>query len=106
MDFLDKMAAFVRPYCFSVAVAIVATTLAIFGGFINSVIRVASKKMHFFARFFVYILVYAFGVGFLSAVAVKFLNSFLRTLPSGYLFLFIIGVFLLLCFVARKEKQI
>ena len=106
MEFLEKLAVFVRPHNLSISVAIVATAFAVFGGAINSIIRLATKKMHFIVRFAFYILVYAFGIGILSAQTVGFLQKILLTLPAPHLLSFIIVVFLLLCFIAKKQKQI
>jgi uncharacterized membrane protein YfcA len=106
MEFLEKFAEIVRLHSLSVAVAIVATAFAVFGGSINSIIRLVTKKMHFIVRFAFYILVYAFGIGILSAQAVSFLRKFLLALLAPHLLLFVAIVFLLLCFMAKKQRQI
>jgi len=106
MEFLEKFAEFARSNSLSVAVAIEATTIAVFGGYINSFIRLVTKRMHFMVRFACYILVYAFGIGILSAKAVSFLQKFFLTLPPLHLLLLIAAVFLLLCFMAKKQRHI
>jgi len=106
MEFLEKFAEFVRLHSLSVAVAIVATSFAVFGSYINSIIRLVTKRMHFIVRFACYILVYAFGIGILSAKAVSFLQKFLLAMPALHSLLLITIMFLLLCFMAKMQRQI
>ena len=106
MEFFDKIALLIRPHSASIAIAIIATTFAVFGNDLNIALKATTKKMHFFVRFVFYILIYAFGIGFLSAAMSGFLQKLMRTLPSIHLIIFIIVIFLFLCFVAKRQKQI
>lgn len=106
MEFLDKIALLIRPHATTIALAIIATTFAVFGNTLNIALKAATKKMNFFIRFVFYILIYAFGIGILSASMSNFLQKLIRTLPSLHLIIFVVTIFLILCFVAKKEKQI
>jgi len=106
MEFLEKFADVVRLNSLSVAVAIEATAIAVFGGYINSFIKLVTKRMHFLVRFGCYILVYAFGIGILSAKAVSFLQKFFLTLPALHLLFLVAAAFLLLCFMAKRQRHI
>jgi hypothetical protein len=106
MEFVNFLAKFLRENSIYVAIAIVATTLAIYGIYLKKLLKNITKKMNFLLRFIIYVFVYAFGLGFLSAKTVKFIESSLSGLNNTYLVLAVSFVFLLLCLSAKNEKQI
>jgi K+ transporter len=106
MRVVEFIAGFLRSNSLSVAVAIVATTLAVFGVYLLRVLKSVTKTMNFLIRFMIYVLVYAFGIGFLSALAVKFIAGRLGGLNSLHLVLAVGLVFLVLCLSAKIQKQI
>jgi hypothetical protein len=106
MWIVEFIAGFLRSNSMSVAIAIVATTFAVFGVYLLRVLKNTTKKMNFLIRFLIYVFVYAFGIGLLSALIVKFIAWRLGGLSSLHLVLAVGLVFLLLCLSAKIQKQI
>jgi len=106
MDILDVFAKFLRQNTLYVAIALITTTIAIYGIYIKRALKAATKKMNFFMRFMSYVFVYAFLLAFASTQAVKFLSRWLSGLDNGYLVLVVVLSFLVLGFLAKNEKQI
>jgi hypothetical protein len=106
MEFVEFIGKFLRDNLIYVAVAIVATTISIYGVYLKKAIKSMTKKMNFLFRFIVYVFVYAFGLGFLSTQAVILIAKALGGLNNAYLVLAVSLVFLLLCFLAKNENQI
>ena len=106
MDVVDFIAKFFRSNSVYVAIAIVATTLSIYGVYLKKGLKGMTKKMNFLIRFMIYVFVYAFGLGFLSAQAVILINNLLGGLSNVHLVLAVAIVFLLLSLLAKSENQI
>jgi hypothetical protein len=106
MEILNVFANFLRKNIVYVAVSMLATSLAIYGIYIKKGLKAATKKMNFFLRFAVYVFVYAFLLPFLSAQAVMLIAKLLNGLNNGYLVLVVVLTFLVLCILAKNEKQI
>ena len=106
MRIVDYIAGFLRSNSLSVAIAIVSTTLAVFGGYLLRALKSMTKKMNFLIRFLIYVFVYAFGIGFLSALIVKFIAGRLGGFNNLHLVLAVGLVFLLLCLSAKIQRQI
>jgi|GEM_PF-1761814 len=106
MEFVNFLAKFLRENLIYVAVALVATTLAIYGVYLKKTLKKITKKMNVLFRFVIYVFVYAFGLGFLVAQAVMLIAKLLGGLNSAYLVLVVVLAFLLLCFLAKNENQI
>lgn len=106
MEFVNLLAKFLRTNLFYVAVALVATTLAIYGVYLKRALKNMTRKMNFLLRYVIYVFVYAFGLGFLTAQVVIFIEKLLGGLNNTYLVLAVVFAFLLLCLLARNEKQI
>ena len=106
MEFVNFLAKFLHSNLIYVAIAIVATTLAIYGVYLKKALKNITKKMNFLIRFVVYVFVYAFGLGFLSAQVVILIQKLLGGLNNLHLVLAVGLVFLLLCVSAKNEKQI
>jgi len=106
MKFVDFLAKFLRENLIYVAVALVATALAIYGVYLKKTLKNITKKMNFLFRFVIYVFVYAFGLGFLAAQLVKLIEKSLGGLNNVYLVAAVVIAFLLLCLLARNENQI
>ena len=103
---LHQIALFLQAHSPSIAVGIVSTVLAIFGGNINRRIRKTTKGFPFLARFSLFVFLCSFGYAFLSSQSAKLLRDWMRTLPDPWLVGFVAGIFLLLGFLARSGKDV
>jgi len=107
MEFVYFLAKFLRENLIYVAVALVATTLSIYGVYIKKALKKITKKMNVLFRFVIYVFVYAFGLGFLVAQAVMLIAKLLKGLRDPvHLVVAVVLAFLLLCFLAKNENQI
>ena len=102
---IDYTANFLRANIMYVAIGIVATVFAVFGVYLLRALKSITRKMNFLIRFLIYILVYAFGIGILSALAVKIIAGRLISLNNLHLVLAVGLVFLLLGISAKIHKQ-
>ena len=99
-------ASFLRSNLIYVAIGMVATAFAVFGVYLLKALKNMTRKMNFLIRFLIYIFVYAFGIGFLSALIVKFVAWWLGSLNNLNLALAVGLVFLLLGISAKLQKRI
>ena len=106
MQFVEFISKFLSDNSMYVAIAMVATTLSIYGVYLKKILKSMTKKMNFLIRFIIYVFVYAFGLGFLSAQVVILIKNLLDGLSDIHLILAVALVFLLLCVLAKNEKQI
>ena len=95
-----------RPYQYQAAMAIVATSLVIFGNDINNAIRQLIRKKHFIVRSAVFIAVCAFGYGLVTIWLTQLLSSQLSTISDKYIVLVVIGIFIGLGMWAQKHRHI
>ncbi|MDR0304682.1 MAG: DUF3392 domain-containing protein [Chitinispirillales bacterium] len=106
VQILDYVANWLRSHTVSVSVAIVTTTIAIYGIYIGKAAKKITHNMNVIIRFAVYVFVYAFGIGFLSTYAVRYITKLLNNLDNAWLVTVICLVFSLLIYLANDEKQI
>ena len=110
MELLQNIAIFfsewMRPHLKMISLAIVATLLTIYGGHINDLIKKALGNHHFLFRFFIFVLVCAFGYGMLT-IAVSYLAAKLLTsLTNTQLSPVIIGIFFFIGLLAERKNHI
>ena len=101
---IDYTANFLRSNMMYVAIGIVTTTFAVFGVYLLKALKSITRKMNFMIRFLIYIFVYAFGIGLLSALIVIFVAGRLGNLNNLHLVLTVGLVFLLLGISAKIQK--
>ena len=106
MQIIEYTANVLRSYLMYVAIGIVATTFAIFGVYLLKALKNMTKKMNFLIRFIIYVLVYMFGIGLVSALVVKLITGWLGGLNSLHLVIAVSLVFLLLCISAKLQKHV
>ena len=106
MEIIDFFGNLFRSNSMYVAIGIVATSLAIYGGHLKQLVKNITKKMNFFFRFVVYVFFFAFIIGFFSAQSVNYLNKLFANISNLHLVIGVISVFALLSLLAKNEKQI
>ena len=107
MELVNFLAKFLHDNLIYIAVALVATTFAIYGVYLKKILKNITKKMNVLFRFVIYVFVYAFGLGFLATQAVMLIAKLLNGLKYPiHLVVAVVLAFLLLCILAKNEKQI
>jgi hypothetical protein len=101
-----KLSEFMREYLREISGALVATFLALYGGYINDWVKTLLKNYHFIARFSVFVLLCAFGYGAISVYAAATVRVLLRQLTNLWLAPIIILCFLAIGLLAEKKKKI
>ena len=96
----------VRPHLVKVAMALVATTLFLYGGHIHAAVRKSIQGLHFVIRVLILIAVVAFGYGALSVVLALLLADLLATVSSAWLVPTILIAVLVLGILAERKNKI
>ncbi|MCC5827121.1 DUF3392 domain-containing protein [Alkalimonas sp.] len=104
-DLLLQWGALFRPYVRDIALAMVATSLVVFGDDINRFIRRQVAGMHFFWRTLIFVLVCAFGYGAFTLFVTPLVASQLAGLSTIWLPWATLGIFTLLGILAQRRRQ-
>lgn len=103
---LTELGQWFRPYQYQASLAIIATLLVVFGNDINSSVKKIVAKQHFIVRTSVFIVICAFGYGFLTVWLTSLLAHQLAKIPSLYLLPVVFIIFLTLGIYAQKQHHI
>ena len=103
---ITHASAWLRPYQYQIAMALVATILVIYGNAINRRVKLMIKNQWFIIRFPVVVLVCTFGYGALTVLATDLLARLLACMGAVALVLIVFLSFVLLGFLASRERQI
>lgn len=103
---LNNLGFMIRPYFYELAMMIVATLLVIYGAEVNRVVRRQVAHWHFIFRTLVFILVCAFGYGWLLVWFTPILAGWLSLIPLHLLAISTVGILLLLGFLAERKRQL
>ena len=109
-DFLYQLlldwGALFRPYLRDMALAMVATSLVVFGDDINRLVRRQTAVLHFIWRTLIFILLCAFGYGALTIFLTPLVASQLAKLGNLWLPWVALGIFVLLAMLAQRKRQL
>ena len=109
-DFLYQLlldwGALFRPYLRDMALAMVATSLVVFGDDINRLVRRQTVALHFIWRTLIFILLCAFGYGALTIFLTPLVASQLAKLSNLWLPWVAFGIFVLLAMLAQRKRQL
>lgn len=109
-DFLYQLlldwGALFRPYVRDIALAMVATSLVVFGDDINRLVRRQTVALHFIWRTLIFILLCAFGYGALTIFLTPLVASQLAKLGNLWLPWVALGIFVLLAMLAQRKRQL
>lgn len=103
---LAQFTALVQPYYNEIALTIMATALAVYGDVLNKNIKRIISPYHFVIRTIVFVLLCAFGYGILVLLASPYVKQVILLVPYTYQGLFVLGVFLLLGYLAERRRYI
>ncbi|MCW8328684.1 DUF3392 domain-containing protein [Photobacterium sp. SDRW27] len=96
---------FIRPWLSEISTAMVACLLVIFGADINRLLRRHLSGTNFVLRTLAFILVNAFGYGFLIVSAAPWLARQLSQIPSQWLFCIVVVTFIFVGLWAQRNRQ-
>ncbi len=89
-----------------VALALVATLLVVFGGFINRHVARMIRPYPWLLRLSGFVLICVFGYGFATVWATPLMAELLRLIETRYLGLAVLGAFLAIGVLAERNNQI
>jgi len=104
--FVGRLSEFMRQYLSQISTALVATLLALYGGYMNEAAKKAMKNLHFLVRFMVFVLLCAFGYGAFSLLIARALREILGGVGGLYLAPIIVAAFFMLGLLAEKKNKI
>ncbi|ELR67134.1 hypothetical protein C942_02642 [Photobacterium marinum] len=97
---------FLRPWLTEIATAMIACLLVVFGSDINRILRRHLASTNFVVRTLVFILVNAFGYGFLIVSVSPWIAGKLGLVPSQWLFCIVIVTFVFIGAWAQRNRAI
>jgi hypothetical protein len=103
---IADLSQFMRKYLHEISAALVATFLALYGGYINEWMKSLMKNYHFIARFAVFVLLCAFGYGAISVYAALSVKLLLAQIADLWLAPTVVVCFLVIGLVAEKKRKI
>ncbi|WP_158969235.1 DUF3392 domain-containing protein [Paraglaciecola sp. L3A3] len=106
LDALAQISSWMQPYYSEIALTILATILVVYGDVINKHIKRMISQYHFVIRTIVFVLICAFGYGLLLVFVSPFLKQVILAIPHIYRGVTVIGVFLLLGYLAEHRRYI
>ncbi|WP_416307367.1 DUF3392 domain-containing protein [Neptunicella sp. SCSIO 80796] len=105
-SFLWQLTRWMQPYYGEIALTILATVLVVYGDVLNKHIKRMLSPYHFIIRTIVFVLVCAFGYGLLMVFTTPLVKQILLMIPGLYRGLVIVGIFLLLGYLAEHRRYI
>ncbi|ASA54274.1 DUF3392 domain-containing protein [Vibrio gazogenes] len=106
LHFFSPAGQYLAPYLGEIAVALIACLLVMLGGEINALLRRMLRNQHFVIRTFSFILLNAFGYGFIIVKLSPDLARTLAHLERGTMFVVVIVSFVGIGLWAQKNRQI
>lgn len=104
--FLSYLGSFIYPWLTEVSTAIVACALVVFGSDINRFLRRYLTGRSFIIRTLVFVLVNAFGYGVIIVKLTPVLADYMAGVPSHWLFLLTLIIFIVIGGWAQRNKQV
>lgn len=105
IEFLADSGQFIRPWLSEISTAMIACLLVVFGADINRILRRQLSGANFIIRTLVFILVNAFGYGFLIIAVSPWLANQLSHIPSQWLICLVVTTFIFVGTWAQRNRQ-
>ena len=105
-NWLDELAGWVAHNRYQICIAWVASLLVIYGVPIARVVKKTAKSWHFVFRILFFVIVCAFGYGWVTLFAAKQLSKQLSQLSSYWEIAVVLLAFIFLGCLAERKKQI
>ena len=95
-----------QTYITEISLALVMTALAIYGNDINGLIRKRTQNLHFMVRTVLFVVVCAFGYGWLSLSLAPQVRRGLTSIPGVWLPVLVTALFVVLGVLAERKRKI
>jgi ABC-type multidrug transport system permease subunit len=105
-QYIISLAKYIRTHMQEVCFGITAVTLVIAGPSINGLFRKITQNLHWFFRYLLFIVLCSAGYGALSQVIYRGVRNWLRGQSSIMLVIWTAAIYLLLAWIAKKQKDI
>ncbi len=90
----------------ALVLGVIATFLTLYGTNLNALVRGWTKSLHFLLRYALFVALCAFGYSFLTNFLLAESKMFLEKLPSLGRVSSICCAYLILAFLARREREV
>jgi putative Mn2+ efflux pump MntP len=100
------IARLIRPHLSGVCFGITTVALMLAGPSINGFISTITRKLHWSARYLVFVLMCTIGYGALTQILYRGLKHWLTPQHAFALVVFTAIIYLLLAYIAHKQKHI
>lgn len=104
--YIHQFADFLRLHLTSISVGLVSTILVIYGAPINNFFKKITHSIPFLGRFMLFVLLCSAGYALVSSQLVRYLQIFLRDQQDLPLIGVVIGLFLVVAFLAYHGKDV
>ncbi|QYJ79285.1 DUF3392 domain-containing protein [Shewanella acanthi] len=94
-----------RPWAFDIATAMVVCLILVFSADVNRFIKRQLTGHSFFLRTLVFILINAFGYGLLIVKTTPWVARHIVAMPSHWMFLLIVSMFIFIGYWAQRNSQ-
>ena len=105
-QFFVKLAGLLQPYIFETCIAQIATVLVIYSGDIDRYFRKLLKPNPFIIRVTGFVLLNAFGYGFVAIAGGRLLKKFYEQIGAPVKVPVIFVIFIIIGIVAERKKHI
>ncbi|MGL4711202.1 MAG: DUF3392 domain-containing protein [Shewanella sp.] len=102
---IGQLGHMLRPWAFDIATAMVVCLILVFSADVNRMLRRYLLGHSFVLRTLVFIIVNAFGYGLLIVKATPWMARHIVAMPSHWMFLLIVGMFMFIGYWAQRNNQ-
>lgn len=102
---LANLGNMLRPWAFDIATAMLVCLILVFSADVNRMIRRQLLGHSFLLRTVVFIIVNAFGYGLLIVKVIPLVAKQIIAMPSHWMFLLIVGMFIFIGYWAQRNNQ-
>lgn len=105
-QYLYILAKYIGSHIQEVSFGITAVTLVLAGPFINGLFKHITRNLHWFLRYLFFIVLCTAGYGFLTQVIYQGVKRWLRGQSSILLVVWTAAIYMLLAWMAKRQKDI
>ncbi|MEZ7957154.1 MAG: DUF3392 family protein [Rubritalea sp.] len=103
-DLINNLAGFIREHSWTACIAWTASLLVIYGVDLVRLTKKIARSWYFVFRVLFFVVVCGFGYGFLTLSLARFIHSQMVTLNNLWLCISVILAYLLIGFLAEKNR--
>lgn len=103
---INELATIIRHHLTEIVFGITTVVLVLTGPHINSAVRHATSSVHWLVRFLIFVVVVCAGYGFISHLLYQYIRKWFIGMDSITLVIMIIGIYLILAWFAKQQKEI